>query len=166
MVRSWLYPENALSSTPLRSPAGSASPRSGSGAVSDGDLAGRGSGSSDDRISRLSAAILRISQSLDLATVLEDAVESAGRWWSGPTGRGSSSISRTFPGRSGWRTFPATFTRSASPLEAYLETYNRKRPHRGRAMEGRTPYQVFKAGLTDARKAAKASKEEAKTKAA
>ena len=33
-------------------------------------------------------------------------------------------------------------------------------------MEGRTPYQVFKTGLTDARKAAKASKEEAKTKAA
>ena len=34
-------------------------------------------GSSDERISRLSAAILRISQSLDLATVLEEVVESA-----------------------------------------------------------------------------------------
>ena len=34
-------------------------------------------GPSDDRISRLSAAILRISQSLDLATVLEEVVESA-----------------------------------------------------------------------------------------
>ena len=33
--------------------------------------------SSDERISRLSAAILRISQSLDLATVLEEVVESA-----------------------------------------------------------------------------------------
>ena len=34
-------------------------------------------GPSDERISRLSAAILRISQSLDLATVLEEVVESA-----------------------------------------------------------------------------------------
>ena len=29
-------------------------------------------------------------------------------------------------------------------LGAYLETYNRNRPHRGRAMDGRTPCQVFK----------------------
>ena len=35
------------------------------------------SGPSDDRISRLSAAILRISQSLDLATVLKEVVEGA-----------------------------------------------------------------------------------------
>ena len=41
------------------------------------DPAEPGSGTSDARISRLSAAILRISQSLDLATVLEEAVESA-----------------------------------------------------------------------------------------
>ena len=32
-------------------------------------------------------------------------------------------------------------------LEGYLETYNTRRPHRGRGMEGRTPYQVFKAGI-------------------
>ena len=32
-------------------------------------------------------------------------------------------------------------------LDAYLETYNRQRPHRGRGMEGRTPYEVFKAGI-------------------
>ena len=51
-------------------------------------------------------------------------------------------------------------------LGAYLETYNRKRPHRGRGMESRTPYQVFRAGLTDARKAAKARKEDANKKAA
>jgi transposase InsO family protein len=31
-------------------------------------------------------------------------------------------------------------------LDAYLETYNTRRPHRGRGMEGRTPYEVFKAG--------------------
>ena len=41
------------------------------------DPAEPGSGTSDAHISRLSAAILRISQSLDLATVLEEAVESA-----------------------------------------------------------------------------------------
>ena len=40
-------------------------------------------------------------------------------------------------------------------LDAYLETYNRNRPHRGRGMEGRTPYKAFKAGLPTARKAAK-----------
>ena len=32
-------------------------------------------------------------------------------------------------------------------LDAYLETYNRHRPHRGRGMKGRTPYEVFKAGI-------------------
>ena len=32
-------------------------------------------------------------------------------------------------------------------LDGYLETYNTRRPHRGRGMEGRTPYQVFKAGI-------------------
>ena len=56
----------------------------------------------------------------------------------------------------GRTTWYETVDEMQQDLEAYLETYNRKRPHRGRAMEGRTPYQVFKAGLTDARKAAKA----------
>ena len=42
-----------------------------SGALNDPDPAGPGSGASGERISRLSAAILRISASLDLATVLE-----------------------------------------------------------------------------------------------
>ncbi|MDE2875904.1 MAG: hypothetical protein OXU69_00195 [Gemmatimonadota bacterium] len=32
-------------------------------------------------------------------------------------------------------------------LDAQLETYNRKRPYRGHAMEGRPPYQVFQAGI-------------------
>jgi hypothetical protein len=40
-------------------------------------------------------------------------------------------------------------------LDAYLQTYNRNRPHRGRGMEGRTPYKVFKASLPKAKKAAK-----------
>ena len=32
-------------------------------------------------------------------------------------------------------------------LDGYLETYNRHRSHRGRGMEGRMPYDVFKAGI-------------------
>jgi hypothetical protein len=32
-------------------------------------------------------------------------------------------------------------------LDDYLFTYNTKRPHQGRAMNGRTPIAVFKAGL-------------------
>ena len=32
-------------------------------------------------------------------------------------------------------------------LDAYRETYNQRRPHRGRGMEWRTPYDVFKAGM-------------------
>lgn len=32
-------------------------------------------------------------------------------------------------------------------LDAWLETYNTKRPHQGRGMKGSTPLQVFKAGL-------------------
>ncbi len=51
-------------------------------------------------------------------------------------------------------------------LDAYLEGHNRKRPHRGRGMDGRTPYTVFKAGLKVARKAGKPRKEEPEKKAA
>ena len=32
-------------------------------------------------------------------------------------------------------------------LDAHLEIYNTRRPHRGRGMDGRTPYEVFKAGI-------------------
>ncbi len=45
--------------------------------MNDRDRTGPESGSSGDRISRLSAAILRISRSLDVATVLREAVEGA-----------------------------------------------------------------------------------------
>ena len=51
-------------------------------------------------------------------------------------------------------------------LDEYLETYNRKRPHRGRGMEGRTPYQVFKAGLKAAKQAARERAREEDPKAA
>ena len=66
----------------------------------------------------------------------------------------------------GRTTWYETVEEMQTDLEAYLETYNRKRTHRGRAMEGRTPYQVFKAGLPAARRAAKAGKEDANKKAA
>ena len=45
--------------------------------MNDPDRSGPANGHGDDHISRLSAAILRISLSLDLATVLDEAVESA-----------------------------------------------------------------------------------------
>jgi hypothetical protein len=34
-------------------------------------------------------------------------------------------------------------------LDEYLRHYNFERPHQGRGMEGRTPYQVFKIGVVD-----------------
>ena len=55
-------------------------------------------------------------------------------------------------GRSKWY---ETIEEMQQDLDGYLESYNRKRPHRGRGMEGRTPYAVFKAGLKDAKKAAR-----------
>ena len=45
-------------------------------------------------------------------------------------------------------------------LDAYLETYNRNHPHRGRGMKGRTPYQVFKKGIRK-----KSTRKEVKTAA-
>jgi transposase InsO family protein len=56
----------------------------------------------------------------------------------------------------GRTTWYETVEEMQKDLDTFLETYNRKRPHRGRGMEGKTPYQVFKAGLPAARKAAKA----------
>ena len=47
-------------------------------------------------------------------------------------------------GRTTWH---ETVAEMQKDLDAYLETYNRQRPHRGRGMRGRTPYDVFKAGI-------------------
>ena len=49
-------------------------------------------------------------------------------------------------------------------LDAYLVVYNTKRPHQGRGMNGRTPYQVFKDGLPkkSSKKAAAPEKKEVK----
>lgn len=55
----------------------------------------------------------------------------------------------------GRTTWYETVEEMQTDLDAYFEVYNRKRPHRGRGMEGRTPYTVFKAGLKEAKKAAK-----------
>ena len=51
-------------------------------------------------------------------------------------------------------------------LDAYLETCNTRRSHRGRGMEGRTPYEVFKAGIPATSPArTKPARKEAKTAA-
>ena len=50
-------------------------------------------------------------------------------------------------------------------LDAYIETYNPNRPHHGRGMEGRTPYQVFKKGIRKPRTPKKSTKKEVKTAA-
>ncbi|MBT8335468.1 MAG: IS481 family transposase [Gemmatimonadetes bacterium] len=55
----------------------------------------------------------------------------------------------------GRTTWYETVDEMQTDLDIYLETYNRARPHRGRGMEGKTPYQVFKAGIPKAKKAAK-----------
>ena len=50
-------------------------------------------------------------------------------------------------------------------LDAYIETYNRNRPHRSRGMDGRTPYQVFKKGIREPRSQKKSANREVKTAA-
>jgi transposase InsO family protein len=66
----------------------------------------------------------------------------------------------------GRTTWYETLEEMQKDLEAYLEQYNTKRPHRGRGMEGKTPYQVFKAGLKEARKAARAREKKEEKEAA
>ena len=50
-------------------------------------------------------------------------------------------------------------------LDAYLEIDNRNGPHRGRGIEGRTPYQVLKKGIRKPRSRKKSTKKEVKTAA-
>jgi len=40
-----------------------------------------------------------------------------------------------------------TVEKMQNDLDGYMESYNNRRPHRGRGMEGRTPFEVFKAGI-------------------
>ena len=63
-------------------------------------------------------------------------------------------------------TWYETVAEMQKDLDAYLETYNRQRPHRGRGMKGRTPYDVFKAGIPKKSPARKTSaRKEVKTAA-
>jgi transposase InsO family protein len=48
----------------------------------------------------------------------------------------------------GRRTWFETIDEMQKVLDDYLVTYNTKRPHQGRGMNGRTPITVFKAGLS------------------
>ena len=47
----------------------------------------------------------------------------------------------------GRRTWFETIDEMQGALDPFLLTYNRKRPHQGRGMNGRTPWQAFKEGL-------------------
>ena len=47
----------------------------------------------------------------------------------------------------GRKTFYESIQQMQKDLDGYLVKYNTKRPHQGRGMKGRTPEQVFKAGL-------------------
>jgi len=47
----------------------------------------------------------------------------------------------------GRRTWFDTVEEMQTVLDAYMVTYNTKRPHQGRGMKGRTPAQVFTAGI-------------------
>ncbi len=49
-------------------------------------------------------------------------------------------------------------------LDAFLKTYNTRRPHQGRGMNGRTPFKVFMDGLPDNPKPAKMDKTERRKK--
>lgn len=64
-------------------------------------------------------------------------------------------------GRTKWY---ETLEEMQADLDAYLVVYNTKRPHQGRGMNGRTPYQVFKEGLPrkSAKKPATAARKEVK----
>jgi transposase InsO family protein len=48
----------------------------------------------------------------------------------------------------GRRTWFETIEEMQVSLDGYLETYNTNRPHQGRGMQGRTPYQAFVDGIS------------------
>ena len=55
----------------------------------------------------------------------------------------------------GRKTWYESIERMQKDLHAFLVTDNTKRPHQGRGMKGRTPQQVFEAGLPKAKMEAK-----------
>lgn len=58
--------------------------------------------------------------------------------------------------------FYETVEEMQTDLEAYLKTYNERRPHQGRGMKGRTPAKAFTDGLPKPLKAKKMEKSETK----
>ena len=66
----------------------------------------------------------------------------------------------------GRTTWYETLEEMQKELGGYLETYNTRRPHRGRGMEGRSPNEVFKAGTPRKRRTQKPSATTKKVKTA
>jgi transposase InsO family protein len=64
----------------------------------------------------------------------------------------------------GRRTWFETIDEMQKVLDDYLVTYNTKRPHQGRGMNGRTPITVFKAGLPKPTQKQKENRRSAKAK--
>ena len=62
----------------------------------------------------------------------------------------------------GCTTWYETVEEMQKDLDMYVETYNQRRPHRGRGMEGRTRYQVVKAGMPRQRTRKPSAKKEVK----
>ena len=60
----------------------------------------------------------------------------------------------------GRRTWFETIEEMQQVLDKYLVTYNRKRPHQGRRMNGRTPWQAFQEGLPGGGKTNRTAKQE------
>ena len=60
----------------------------------------------------------------------------------------------------GRRTWFETIDEMQVALDKYLVSYNRKRPHQGRGMNGRTPWQEFRDGLPGAAKTTKMTEQE------
>ena len=54
---------------------------------------------------------------------------------------------RTLDGEGTRTTWYDSVEEMQTDLDAYIQTYNRAHPHPGRGMEGRTPHQVFMAGI-------------------
>ena len=62
----------------------------------------------------------------------------------------------------GRTTWYETVEEMQKDLDVYLETYNQRRPHRGCGIEGRTPYEVFKAGISRKRTRKPSARKEVK----
>ena len=60
----------------------------------------------------------------------------------------------------GRRTWFDTIDEMQVALNNYLMTYNWKRPHQGRGMNGRTPWQAFRDGLPDHTETSKMTEQE------